>query len=108
MAAKKRASWDEVRSRRMKAPAARTAYDRARRAYELGEAVRRERERAGLSQRELAARMHSTQSVIARLEAGAVTPTLETLDRVAAALGIELTVRLRRPTSPRRKERAAT
>jgi predicted transcriptional regulator len=33
-----------------------------------------------------------TQSVIARLEAGATEPPLATLDRVAKALGLELTI----------------
>ena len=50
------------------------------------------REKRGLSQRELAERLGTTQSAIARLEAGNVSPSLPTLDKVAAALDVELIV----------------
>lgn len=103
-----RTTWGEMRRRRMASATARGAYERARRAHELGEAIRSERERAGLSQRELAERMKSTQPVVARLESGAVTPTLDTLDRVAAALGIELLVQLRPATRRPPRQRAAS
>jgi ribosome-binding protein aMBF1 (putative translation factor) len=87
-----RKSWQDVRTKRLATPAARDAYWRAERASQIGEEVRRLREAAGLSQRQLAEKMGSTQSVIARLEAGGVEPTLATLDRVAAALGAGLDV----------------
>lgn len=41
------------------------------------------REKWGLSQRELAERLGTTQSAVARLEAGDVSPSLPTLDKVA-------------------------
>ena len=44
----------------------------------------------GMSQAEVAARMATTQSAVARLEAGAVDARLSTLHRYAAALGGEL------------------
>jgi transcriptional regulator with XRE-family HTH domain len=47
-----------------------------------------------LSQRELAARLGTTQSAVARLEAGNVAPSLLTLDKIADALGVELKVSL--------------
>ena len=53
------------------------------------------RTRAKLSQQQLAQRMGTTQSVIARLEGGGRVPSLQTLARVAVATGgrLELTVR---------------
>jgi transcriptional regulator with XRE-family HTH domain len=51
------------------------------------------REKRGLSQRELAERLGTTQSAVARLEAGNVSPGLPTLDKVAEALGVELVAR---------------
>ncbi|MGH2727909.1 MAG: helix-turn-helix domain-containing protein [Actinomycetota bacterium] len=51
------------------------------------------RESKGLSQSELARRIGSTQPAVARLEAGGVAPTIETLERIAAALGLELAMR---------------
>ncbi len=52
--------------------------------------VREARLRAGLTQAELAARLGTTQSAIARWEAGGTQPSLETLRRVARACGLEL------------------
>jgi ribosome-binding protein aMBF1 (putative translation factor) len=84
--------WEQVRRGRLASPAAGAGYQRARRALELGEQIRRLREAHGISQAELGRRIGSTQPAIARLEAGRVSPTLETLDRVAAALGVELMI----------------
>ena len=52
------------------------------------------RERAGLTQRELAQRVGTSQPAIARLEQGATNPTLDTLARCAAATGFELRIEL--------------
>ena len=56
--------------------------------------VRRVREEAQLSQRALAERAHTTQAVVARIEAGQAEPSLETLKRLASAGGFELGVSL--------------
>lgn len=47
---------------------------------------------ADLTQVELARRIGTTQSAIARMENGGTRPTLETLERVAGAVGQELAV----------------
>ncbi len=52
--------------------------------------VQAARQRASLTQRELADRVGTSQSAIARLEAGAANPTVETLERCAAATGHSL------------------
>ena len=49
------------------------------------------RTRAKLSQRELARRAGTTQSVVARIEKGQTSPTFETLERLLAAAGERLT-----------------
>lgn len=51
------------------------------------------RVRAGLTQEQLAQRMGTTQSVIARLESGKRMPGVRTLERLAEATGTQLVVR---------------
>lgn len=88
-----RRGWPEVRRQRMAKPAARKGYEDARLAYELGRRLRELRDARGLSQRQLAERVGTTQSVIARLEAGGTKPSLSTLERVASALGSVIDIR---------------
>ncbi len=45
------------------------------------------RHRAGLTQRELAERAGTAQSVVARIESGKTSPTFETLERLIRAAG---------------------
>lgn len=52
------------------------------------------RKGAGLSQTAVAARMHTSASVVARLEHGGLNTTLATVQRYAAALGKHLEWRL--------------
>jgi ribosome-binding protein aMBF1 (putative translation factor) len=56
-----------------------------------------------LSQAELAELCGTTQSAIARLEAGGRPPRVDTLLRIAEALDCELVVDLRPRTEPRRR-----
>jgi transcriptional regulator with XRE-family HTH domain len=85
-----------VKNDRKPSIARRSGYRRAKEAFEISQRVRRAREDRGLTQAELAARIGSTQPALARLEAGGVTPSLDTLHRIAEALGLELVVDLRR------------
>jgi transcriptional regulator with XRE-family HTH domain len=50
------------------------------------------REQAGLTQTELAERASTSQPAVARLEAGEASPTVATLQRLAAAAGFELSL----------------
>jgi ribosome-binding protein aMBF1 (putative translation factor) len=68
------------------------AYETAGLAMDLAETVYRAREAAGLTQTELARRMGTTQSAIAAIEAGARTPTVDLLERLARACGRRLTI----------------
>ncbi|MDW3212725.1 MAG: helix-turn-helix transcriptional regulator [Ilumatobacteraceae bacterium] len=67
-------------------------YDATRLAIEVGDQVRTAREAAGLTQRELAARMGTSQAAVARLEAGGTGATLTSLQKVAGALDLKVTV----------------
>jgi transcriptional regulator with XRE-family HTH domain len=59
-----------------------------------GELVREARKRAGLTQRQLADRASTTQSAIARLEAGRSAPSLEAVERLLRLCGFQLIVEL--------------
>ena len=73
--------------------AARMADDRAKLVRELAE----RRQAAGLSQTEIAARMGTSQSAVARLESGTADLRASTLERYAAAIGGQITWKLKRP-----------
>jgi HTH-type transcriptional regulator / antitoxin HipB len=88
-------TWTELREQRASRAAVRAGYEEAQRAYDIGQQVRSLREARGLSQRELAELMGTTQSAIARLEAGGSRPSLATLERLAHALGTTIEVRFR-------------
>ncbi len=85
-------SWNEIKARRAESTERRHGYERAGRAIRLALELRALREKRGLSQRQLAELVGTTQSAIARLEGGHISPSLPTLDRIAAALGVEVTV----------------
>lgn len=76
----------------MKTKEYRKAYQDLAPEFELARAVIQARTRAGLSQEQLARRMDTTQSVIARLESGRTKPSTQTLQRLAAATGTRLRI----------------
>jgi len=66
------------------------------------------RRKSGVTQREIAERMGTTQSAVSRVESGRGVPSLEFLDRYARALGAQLVIELGSPPAlPSRPERAA-
>jgi transcriptional regulator with XRE-family HTH domain len=70
----------------------REAYDALDDEFALAVAMAQARAAAGLTQAEVAERMHTTQSNIARLEAGRSTPSTRTLERFAQAVGARLRI----------------
>ena len=88
----KRTKWEELKARRPVSDAGRAAYEDEARISAFRGLVYRLRAEAGLTQSELAERMGTTQSAVARMEGGGARPTLETLEKLAAAVGAELVV----------------
>ncbi|MCL1985737.1 MAG: helix-turn-helix domain-containing protein [Betaproteobacteria bacterium] len=76
----------------MKDPEFATAWQEAEEEFSIAREVIRARTAAGLSQQELAERLHTTQSVIARLESGTHAPSVSTLKRVAEATHSKLRI----------------
>ncbi len=60
--------------------------------FALAAAMINARARAGLTQEQLAAKMKTTQSTIARLESGKALPSARTLQRLAEATGSKLKI----------------
>jgi ribosome-binding protein aMBF1 (putative translation factor) len=75
-----------------KDPEYRREYEALEEEFALATAVISARVQAGLTQRELAQRMGTTQSVIARLEGGRTKPSTATLEKVAKATGTRLRI----------------
>jgi ribosome-binding protein aMBF1 (putative translation factor) len=83
--------WEDVKKQR-RAPTAKVRAG-VEQDLALGQLIYDLRTQAGLTQRELAERMGTTQSVISRLEeGGGARNRLDTLARVAGALGRHLVV----------------
>lgn len=82
----------ELHERWLEDPEYRKEFERLGPEFELARALIAARTRAGLTQHQLAERMRTTQSVIARLESGRVRPSTATLERFAAATGTRLKI----------------
>jgi transcriptional regulator with XRE-family HTH domain len=87
----------------MKDPEYRREYEGLEEEFALASAIIEARSRAGLTQEQLAAKMQTSQSAIARLESGRSIPSGRTLKRFARATG----TRLRISFEPTRASRRA-
>ncbi|MDE1952346.1 MAG: helix-turn-helix transcriptional regulator [Betaproteobacteria bacterium] len=76
------------------APEVRAEYDALEPEFAIARELIAARARAGLSQAEVAQRMGTTQSVVARLESGKRPPSLRSVQRYAQAVGARAVVRL--------------
>ncbi|MDO9417328.1 helix-turn-helix domain-containing protein [Pararhizobium sp.] len=85
---------DALKAKLMGNPEFREEYEKADAEFSIIEAFILARTRAKLSQAELARRVGTTRSAIARLESGGVSPSLSTLRRYAEATGAKLEVTL--------------
>ncbi|OJU88979.1 MAG: transcriptional regulator [Burkholderiales bacterium 66-5] len=70
------------------------AYDAQAEEYAIARELIAARARAGLTQADVAQRMGTTQSTIARLEGGKAAPSLRSVQRYAHAVGARAVVRL--------------
>ena len=84
----------ELKKRLMESAEFREEYALADQEYALVAALIRARTEAKLTQAELAERLGTTQSAVATLEGGRVSPSIATLRRYAEATGTRLTVGL--------------
>jgi ribosome-binding protein aMBF1 (putative translation factor) len=86
--------FDKIKAELLADPEIKAEYDALAPEFEIAAELLRARLKAGLSQAELAARMKTSQSSIARLESGQTLPSTKTLLRFAQATGTRVQMRL--------------
>jgi ribosome-binding protein aMBF1 (putative translation factor) len=84
----------KLKSEWMKEPAFAAEYNALEEEFDLAHTLISARAKLGISQLEVARRMQTKQSVVARLEASGATPNIQTLRRYAAAVGCKLSIAL--------------
>jgi ribosome-binding protein aMBF1 (putative translation factor) len=85
-------SLDDLHKRWLEDPEYKKEYDSLEEEFNIAAALIEARARAGLSQEEVARRMNTKQTVIARLESGRSMPSTRTLQRFAHATGSKLKI----------------
>ena len=86
--------FEQLRKELLSDPKVKAEYDRLGPQFELAEELVKARARAKLSQEEVAKRMGTTQSVVAKLESGRAKPSIRSLERYAAAIGARIRYQL--------------
>jgi DNA-binding XRE family transcriptional regulator len=86
--------WPVLRKRYMKDPEFRKAHEALKPEFDLIRAVLDARIKKGLTQSQIAKRAGTTQSAIARFEAGNTNPTLDFAVRLSRAVGARLEIKL--------------
>ena len=84
-----------IKKRKAKDPEFAEGFESGYREFEIGVLLRQAREDAGLTQQQLAEKIHTRKTAISRLENHAEDIKLSTLQKVARALGKDLQVSLR-------------
>jgi ribosome-binding protein aMBF1 (putative translation factor) len=97
-----------VAEREARDPGFKAARDALRPQYEFQRALIAARLTRGLTQEDLAARLGTTQSAIARLERGTYRPRVETLHQLAEILDVEFAITPEVPLAVRPRRRSGT
>ncbi len=81
-----------IENRKKRDPEFAQDFDKGFQEFKLGVLLRQAREEAGLTQEELARRIHTKKTAISRIENHAEDMKLSTLEKFASALGKQLTI----------------
>lgn len=87
-------TWEKLKRELLEDKEVKKEYDRLAPRYELISQLIEARNKKGLTQKQLAEKVGTRQSAIARLEGGNVNPSIEFLEKVSSALGRKLTVQI--------------
>ena len=82
----------ELHAKWLEAPDYQSAYDELGPEFDLARSLIEARVSAGLTQKQLAERMNTTQSAIAHMESGRTHPSTKTLHKIARSTGTRLRI----------------
>lgn len=88
-------TWKSLKKQWLKDPKFKKEYDKLETRYALIDQIIGERIKKKMTQAQLAKKIGTKQSAIARLESGNINPSLNFMDKIAAALGTRLNVEFR-------------
>lgn len=88
-------NWKDLREELLEDKEVKKEYDKFKLYYELIGQLIEARTKKGMSQRELAEKIGTKQSAIARLESGNANPSIAFLEKVASAMGRTLSVQIK-------------
>ncbi|MCH8240697.1 MAG: helix-turn-helix transcriptional regulator [Proteobacteria bacterium] len=91
--------FDDIKKEWMKNPEFVKEYEALEEEFSLVSALIAARSEADMTQQEVAEKMETSQSYIAKLEGGTVSPSMKALKRYAAATGSRLKISFE-PTTP--------
>ncbi len=87
--------WNILKKELLQNPELRNKYEATELEYQIAHAVIGARVKMGYTQKQLADKLQTKQSVISRLESGTTTPSLSLLKRLAQALNTSLKVQFK-------------
>jgi len=88
-------NWDIYKQKLLRNPEFKRLYDESQPEFEIANAIIRARIKNKITQKELAKKMNTTQSVISRVEQGNTSSSISLLKRLAAALNVTLQVQFK-------------
>jgi ribosome-binding protein aMBF1 (putative translation factor) len=91
---------NELKKTLLERPDVRVEYEALAEEFSIAEALIRARAEADMTQEEVARKMQTSQSYIAKLESGRVSPSMKALQRYAAATGARLKISLEHAPTP--------
>jgi len=94
------ARFDDMKTELLTRADVRAEYDALAQEFSLAEMLLRARAEADMTQAQVAERMKTSQSYVAKLESGQVSPSIKALQRYAAATGARLKISLEPVVAP--------
>lgn len=83
---------NDLKAKLLDRPDVRAEYEALAQEFSIAEALIRARAEAGMTQEQVADKMQTSQSYVAKLESGRVSPSMKALQRYAAATGARLKI----------------